>query len=72
MPNLTPIQNVIVALAAILAELGFSYLTGKNPDTPVSGDVFTQLLQYLLITLAGWNIKSARAKFAGKLNYERN
>ncbi len=55
-----PIGNLILALLAVLG----AYLYPQLPNPPFDSAMFAKILQWILITLAGWNIKAAAVKSA--------
>lgn len=54
-----PIGNLILAFLSVLG----AWLFDKLPaGAPFNSEQFVAILQWLLITLAGWNVKSASQK----------
>lgn len=56
-----PIGNLILSLVAILGAYLYPQLPG---GAPFDSDTFVKTLQWLLIVVAGWNVKAAAVKSA--------
>ena len=64
---LTPIQNVIVVLVTTLAGSYFPWIVEDVVGFPLSGETWVELVRVVFLAVAGWNLKSARAKYAGEI-----
>jgi len=54
-----PIGNLLLAFVAVVG----AFLYPKLPTgAPFSSDQFVQILQYILISIVGWNIKAVAQK----------
>lgn len=55
-----PIGNLLLSFLAVLA----AYLYPSLPGAPFTSEMFAQILQWLLVIIAGWNVKAASQKSA--------
>jgi hypothetical protein len=55
-----PIGNLLLAFLAVLG----AFLYPKLPaGSPFTSEQFVQILQWIFLVIAGWNVKSSRIKF---------